>query len=237
MKINNEKLKEFAQKPVSRRNFLVTGLVVTATAVLAACGVNLGNSSTGTGTNTDTGNAEGTGANGGTHTTNSGLKATPVCTDDDEATPEVTEGPYFTPNSPERTSLLQDGLAGTKLTITGYVLSTGCQPIANALLDFWHADSSGEYDNTGYTLRGHQYTDAKGKFTLQTIVPGIYTGRTRHIHVKAQAPNRQIITTQLFFPNESGNAADNIYQDVLLMNVRDNSDGSKAASFNFVLEV
>jgi protocatechuate 3,4-dioxygenase beta subunit len=55
--------------------------------------------------------------------------------------------------------------------------------------------------------------------------------------VKVQAPGGSILTTQLFFPNESGNAGDGIYMDALLMNVRDNADGSKSGSFNFVLDV
>ena len=58
-------------------------------------------------------------------------------------TPELTEGPYFTANSPERASLLEDGMAGTKLVITGYVYTTDCQPVVNALLDFWQADANG----------------------------------------------------------------------------------------------
>ncbi|HNN13446.1 MAG TPA: hypothetical protein PKL78_07805, partial [Anaerolineales bacterium] len=77
-------------------------------------------------------------------------------------TPELTEGPYFTPNSPEHASLLEEGMPGTKLIITGYVYDTNCQPVANALLDFWQADANGVYDNSGYTLRGHQFTDANG---------------------------------------------------------------------------
>src|SRR4051794_30402077 len=47
------------------------------------------------------------------------LKATPACGDADDVTPEQTEGPYFTRNSPERTSLLETGAGGTKLTLTG----------------------------------------------------------------------------------------------------------------------
>src|SRR6266508_4235157 len=59
-------------------------------------------------------------------------------------------------------SLLESGMAGTRLTLTGYVLSTRCKAIPRALLDFWHADASGVYDNDGFRLRGHQFTDAKG---------------------------------------------------------------------------
>jgi hypothetical protein len=60
---------------------------------------------------------------------------------DDEPTPAQTEGPYFTSNSPERASLVENGMAGTRLTITGRVLSTACQPITRAKLDFWQADN------------------------------------------------------------------------------------------------
>ena len=104
-------------------------------------------------------------------------------------TPAETEGPFYKAGSPETTTLIQDGMAGTPITITGQVLDPNGQPVANALLDFWQADANGNYDNTGYTLRGHQYTDANGSYTLTTIVPGLYTGRTEHIHVKVQAPN------------------------------------------------
>src|SRR5262245_26916042 len=76
--------------------------------------------------------------------------ATPDCGDDDEPTPSETEGPFFTPRSPERTSLLEPGMPGTRIVLSGRVVTRGCQPVAGALLDFWHADDSGEYDNEGY---------------------------------------------------------------------------------------
>ncbi|HMO54725.1 MAG TPA: hypothetical protein PJ994_09490, partial [Tepidiformaceae bacterium] len=129
------------------------------------------------------------------------LEPTPECTDDDdEPTVAQTEGPYFTPNSPERTSLLETGMSGTRLLLTGQVVSTSCAPVANALIDFWQCDDSGEYDNAGYRLRGHQFTDGNGAYMLETVVPGLYPGRTRHIHVKVQAPNERVLTTQLYFP-------------------------------------
>jgi protocatechuate 3,4-dioxygenase beta subunit len=86
----------------------------------------------------------------------------------------------------------------------------------------------------GFRLRGHQFTDADGRYTLQTIVPGLYPGRTRHIHVKAQAPNQSILTTQLYFPNEPRNATDGIFSSELLMAISEAS-GGRAATFNFVL--
>jgi len=147
----------------------------------------------------------------------------------------VTEGPYFKANSPETTNLVQNGMQGTNLTITGQVLDQNGQPVANALLDFWQANSNGAYDNAGYTLRGHQYADQNGYYTPNTVVPGLYPGRTEHIHVKAQAPNSPVLTTQLFFPGVAQNSRDSIYDPSLLLNVVANADGTQSATFNFVV--
>src|SRR6266513_106016 len=150
------------------------------------------------------------------------------------ATISQTEGPFYKPNSPERTSLREPGISGTLLTVTGYVLSTRCQPIAHALLDFWQADGSGNYDNTGFRLRGHQYTDIQGRYSLDTIVPGEYPGRTRHIHVKVEAPGQSVLTTQLYFPGEARNDSDGIFSPELLMHVQQTTNG-QLAMFNFVI--
>lgn len=160
------------------------------------------------------------------------LAPTPVCDDGDE-TPAQTEGPFYTPETPERTSFAEDG-AGTRLVVTGRVLTTNCEPIPDAVLDFWHANDDGEYDNEGYRFRGHQFSDANGAFFLETIVPGLYTGRTRHIHVKVQGPNTALLTTQLYFPGEPQNETDRIFNPDLLMDVQD-GDGGKLATFDFVL--
>ena len=149
-------------------------------------------------------------------------------------TPELTEGPYFSANSPERISLFEEGMAGTKLVITGYAYSTDCQPVANALLDYWQADSNGVYDNSGYTLRGHQFTDANGRYELTTVVPGIYPGRTEHIHLKLQAPNGRLITSQLFFPESTQNETDGIFDQGLLLAIQKSNEGL-LGQFNFVV--
>ncbi|AZM50318.1 dioxygenase [Streptomyces sp. WAC 06738] len=165
------------------------------------------------------------------------LTPTPeACDPGDPPTMQQTEGPYFKPNSPQRTSLVDPGTPGTRLTVSGYVFGLTCQPIPHALLDFWQADVNGAYDNTGYRFRGHQYSDAQGRFSLQTIVPGLYPGRTRHIHVKVQAPNQPILTTQLYFPNEPRNNTDTIFHPSLLMTVRD-VGGGREGTFDFVLNV
>jgi protocatechuate 3,4-dioxygenase beta subunit len=164
------------------------------------------------------------------------LQPTPSCPGAAPATARQTEGPYFKPDSPLRASLLEPGMAGTKIVVTGMVLSTTCQPVARALIDVWHADDRGGYDNAGYRLRGHQFTDDQGRYRLETIVPGIYVGRTRHFHVKVQAPNRPVLTTQLYFPGDAANARDPIFSRELVMQVKDAADG-KAATFDFVLDL
>ena len=149
-------------------------------------------------------------------------------------TPQLTEGPYYKAGSPEQADLYQDGMPGTKLVITGYVYDTNCQPVANAWLDFWQADANGNYDNSGYTLRGYQYTDANGRYQLTTVVPGLYPGRTEHIHFKVQAPNGQIITSQLFFPGVAQNDSDGIYNESLLLSIQETGDGWQG-QYNFVV--
>ncbi|HUG33409.1 MAG TPA: hypothetical protein VMJ90_01470, partial [Anaerolineales bacterium] len=87
------------------------------------------------------------------------------------------EGPYYTAGSPQSNTLYEEEMPGTRLVLVGYVLDHNCQPLANAWLDFWQADSTGEYDNVGYRLRGHQFTDAQGRYFLDTILPGSYQSR------------------------------------------------------------
>lgn len=163
------------------------------------------------------------------------LPATPQCADADDPTPASTEGPYFAPNSPERRSLVEAGMAGERMTLVGYVLDRRCKPMAGALLDLWHCDAAGEYDNDGYRLRGHQFTDEAGRFLFETIVPGLYPGRTRHYHVKVQAPGENILTTQLYFPNEPQNAGDWIFKQALLLDLERDS-ATTIGRYDFVLD-
>lgn len=218
-------------KRLPRRRFLAAGATAVLGATLAACGADTQTAATTTSTTADAGQTT-----TGTLPETGALPATPVCHDGDEPTLQRTEGPYFTPGSPERSSLLEAGMAGTPLTITGFVLATDCRPVNRALIDVWQADDGGEYDNSGYRLRGHLFTGAKGQWTLTTIVPGIYTGRTRHIHVKVQAPSGPILTTQLFFPNEPANAGDGIYDSRLLLDGYAVSGGKATGRFTFVVE-
>jgi protocatechuate 3,4-dioxygenase beta subunit len=149
-----------------------------------------------------------------------------------ELTAAQTEGPFFKTSTPLRVSLVEAGSKAPRLLIAGQVLSARCTPVANALLDFWHADEDGEYDNAGFRYRGHQFTDAQGRYRLATIVPAEYPGRTRHIHVKVQAPGKRVLTTQLYFPGDPGNAKDGLYERALEMRLARATEGT----FDFVVE-
>jgi protocatechuate 3,4-dioxygenase beta subunit len=156
--------------------------------------------------------------------------------DADGLTPPNEEGPYFKANSPEKPSLVEASTAGTHLILTGKVVRRNGTPVDKALLDFWQANPSGQYDNRGYYLRGHQFTAADGTYRLETVVPGLYPGRTRHIHVKVQAPSEAILTTQLYFPDEVKKSTDGIYDPRLLMKqVSAPSGGPVQATFDFVV--
>jgi protocatechuate 3,4-dioxygenase beta subunit len=87
------------------------------------------------------------------------------------------------------------------LKIIGIDSATGsCVPLTGAWVDIWHCNAVGIYsDESSYNpgggagvvtttgqrfLRGYQITDANGEVKFTTICPGLYMGRTIHIHVR-----------------------------------------------------
>jgi protocatechuate 3,4-dioxygenase beta subunit len=147
------------------------------------------------------------------------LPLTPACVHDHEITPSSTEGPFYKPQSPLRSDLTSELSGGVRLRIGGHVVDRSCRPIPDAVVELWQADGNGQYDNTGNRLRGHQRTDEGGRWSFTTIIPGLYTGRTRHIHFKVQRPEGRVLTTQLFFPGEPGNERDDQFTPQLLLEI------------------
>ena len=164
------------------------------------------------------------------------LEPTPAAGEKLGLTPEETAGPFFRPSSPLKTNFRESGITGSPVRLSGVILDRKARPIPGALLDFWHADGEGAYDLKGFRCRGHQFSDATGRYTLETVVPGLYPGRTRHYHVRLQAAHGPVLTTQLYFPGEAQNASDSLFRPDLLLKIR--AIGSnRDATFNFVLEV
>jgi protocatechuate 3,4-dioxygenase beta subunit len=158
----------------------------------------------------------------------------PACRAGD-LTPAQTEGPYYKEGSPQRERLAAAGAPGRRLTLTGSVRGNDCRPIAGAVLQFWQADAAGQYDNSGFRLRGHESTDAAGRYRLQTIIPGKYPGRTPHIHVKVQPPGAAELTTQLYFPDQPSNSGDALFDPKLLLPLK-RAGSAYTAQFDFVVK-
>jgi protocatechuate 3,4-dioxygenase beta subunit len=136
------------------------------------------------------------------------ITAAGVCT----IMPEVTEGPFYLDSSLVRRNITE-GKQGVPLKVRLQVVDQRCTPIPGARVDIWHCDAEGAYsgypgqpgdlDTTGQTfLRGTQMADGGGVAEFSTIYPGWYPGRTPHIHFKAFPDERQVLTGQMFFPDE-----------------------------------
>ena len=216
---------------MSRVRLVVAALI---SIFIAGCASTAANSPSATPLATATAASSGapTAAASATQTT---TNATLACTAPATALVELTEGPYYKANPPQNATLRTAGAAGTPLTLTGYVVSKSCQPIAGAKLDFWQADGNGNYDNSGYTLRGWQLTDVSGAYRLETVIPGLYPGRTEHIHFKVTV-NGQTYTSQLFFPGVSQNSSDSIYSSRMLVTLN-TSTSPIGGTFTFVVNV
>ncbi len=171
------------------------------------------------------------------------LPLTPQCAAEGVSTPRQTEGPFFRAGSPGRDDLVEPGSKARRVELTGFVLTRGCNPVARAVVDIWHADEQGAYDNKGFRYRGRVYTDEKGRYRIRTIVPALYPGRTRHYHANVAAGGKLLLTTQLYFPDEPGNRKDGLFRKELLMQVVKSApkssakDAATAARFDFVIDL
>ncbi len=119
------------------------------------------------------------------------------------------EGPFYTANPPEISNgqLADENEAGTRLILSGRAYDLDCNtPLANTVVDVWHADDAGTYDNSGYNLRGFTKTNAQGYYVFETIYPGKYLNgnqyRPAHIHFKITPPNQPTLITQLYFEGD-----------------------------------
>ena len=162
-----------------------------------------------------------------------GLDPPLTCT---PGTRSQTAGPFYTPGTPRRADLRETETTGEPLVFEGLVLTPDCRPVAGAVVDIWHCDERGRYDNEGFRYRGHQFTDAAGAYRFETIRPKRYGGRTAHIHVKVQGETTPVLTTQVYFPDlEASNARDSIFRDVLVMRLGRAAGGEWRGRFEFVL--
>lgn len=149
-------------------------------------------------------------------------------------TPEVTEGPYYFDPALERADITE-GRPGLATTVKLQVVDSACKPIPNARVDIWHADATGLY--SGYSqpggtstegetfMRGTLFANDTGVVEFQTIYPGWYPGRTTHIHFKVFLDQANVLTGQIFFPDDLSNQ---VYSTVAPYNER----GEERDTFN-----
>lgn len=123
---------------------------------------------------------------------------------DCEPTTADIEGPYYKVGSPHRVQIADTSELGTRLFITGTARTTDCStPIGSVLLDIWQANKDGVYDTSdSYRLRGKVTTNAQGQYGFETVLPGNYQNRPRHIHLTLTAPNQTPVITQLYFEGD-----------------------------------
>lgn len=146
------------------------------------------------------------------------------------------EGPYYKAGAPERANLIDAGMPGQQIRISGHVFDADCNPLPGAKVDFWQADAGGVYDNKGYTLRGYVVTDADGAYMLDTIEPGVYPGRPPHVHVKVfAADGRELLTTQMYFAGSESSRDVEAAPDLLVPYLGLDDQGRQRIAFDFVV--
>jgi protocatechuate 3,4-dioxygenase beta subunit len=177
-------------------------------------------------------------ADAGSARPDSGLAAEVPCTGDVAATSRMSEGEHYRSGAPEKVALIEPGMVGTRLLITGYVLLPDCRPADGAVLDVWQADADGVYDDTGTRLRGVFRADEHGRYAIDTIMPGGHDDRPPHVHMKlAEGPNGRIVTVCMFFAGDPRNASDRAYRPEVAATLTTLPDGSLAARFDAAVEI
>ena len=141
-------------------------------------------------------------------------------------TPSDILGPFYRFGAPFQAKLASAGEPGEKLLVSGTVYSADCRTaLPRALIEVWQANSTGQYDTntpgnftepTSFHLRGMLSTDERGRYEIETVMPGRYpippglpglerfAGQTRpaHIHFRVMESLHVPLTTQLYFHDD-----------------------------------
>ena len=171
-------------------------------------------------------------------------------------TPRTIEGPLYVAGAPlsKVEARLDDGTdAGTVLFMKGQVKDLDGKPVANAIVDVWHANTGGTYSyfdgtQSEFNLRRRIETDAQGNYRFRSIVPsgygcppdgptqqlldqlGRHGQRPAHIHFFISAPGHRHLTTQINLSGEQYLHDDFAYatRDELIADIRFSEDPAAA---------
>ena len=118
-------------------------------------------------------------------------------------------GPFYRKDAPLRQDLTFSGLNGNHINIQGRVLESDCTtPIINALVEIWHCDTEGNYDNESkmFLHRAIWRSNKQGEYSFKTIIPGKYLNgqlyRPSHIHFRVTAPGNKELISQIYFKGD-----------------------------------
>ena len=178
-------------------------------------------------------------------------------------TPDQTEGPYYPVSLPLDTDndllIINNNITpavGQITYLSGRILDSSGEPVRNAYVEIWHADNNGTYihpSSAGYANRDRNFqgfgrflTGSTGEYVFRTIKPGLYTGRTRHIHFKVKVSSMPELTSQLYFLGEAQNSTDSVLNGIRdqqarnsvivpLVPMEGSTIGAVAARFDIVL--
>lgn len=122
---------------------------------------------------------------------------------------------------------------GAQININGRIMNTFGQPIAGAKIEIWQVDNRGYYIvetganlDPGFTGYGSYITGDSGEYLFRTIQPGSYTRygglikRTKHIHVRVEAPRYPVLTTEIWFDGEPHNQMDTFIRRITDQQIR-----------------
>jgi len=118
-------------------------------------------------------------------------------------------GPFYRPNAPNRYDMTDASLIGSRIKLKGVVYKSDCTtPLQNAMVEIWHCDTEGNYDNNSieYKQRAQWTTDEKGEYAFKTILPGKYLNgklfRPAHIHFRITELNSKELVSQIYFSGD-----------------------------------
>jgi protocatechuate 3,4-dioxygenase alpha subunit len=110
--------------------------------------------------------------------------------------------------------LAPQGAAGERVQINGKIVDADGNPVNDAAVEIWQANSQGQYADKSFRGYGRSLTDDSGAFRFRTIKPGRVPGPGG----KLQAPHVTVtifmrgllkqLQTRLYFPDDAANAED-----------------------------
>lgn len=139
------------------------------------------------------------------------------------------EGPFYPDKLPLDTDndliIVNDEMTpavGEVTHLTGRILSLSGEPIRNAVVEIWQADSTGAYIHTrgrreqmdkNFQGFGRFLTSSTGEYYFRCIKPTKYVGRAPHIHYAVYQNGKRMLTTQLYIKGDPRNENDFLFKE------------------------